>query len=59
MVGRSTAHLQTQAELLCFLDDAVVGWNAHLTPPIGGDKRSERRLGGSGATVEQAKFIAA
>jgi hypothetical protein len=30
--------------LLCFLDDAVVGRNAHPTPFISGGKRYERRL---------------
>jgi hypothetical protein len=61
---------QTQAALLTFLDDAVAGWNAHPTPFIWGGKRYERRvrarerrrqrrLGGSGATAEFAKLIAA
>ena len=61
---------QTQAELLSFLDDAVIGWNAHPTPFVWGGKRYERRvrarerrhqcrLGGSGATAELAKLIAA
>ena len=61
---------QSQAELLSFLDDAVVGWNAHPTPFVWGgkryerrvrarDRRHQRRLGGSGATAELAKLIAA
>jgi hypothetical protein len=61
---------QTQAELLTFLEEAVAGWNAHPTPFTWGGKRYERRqrarerrrqrrLGGSGAIVEQSQLIAA
>ena len=61
---------QTQDELLSFLNDAVVGWNAHPTPFVWGGKRyerrlrarerrRERRLGGSCATAEFATLIAA
>lgn len=60
----------TQAALLSFLDDAVAGGNAHPTPFMWGgtryerrvrarERRHQRRLGGSGATAEQAKLIAA
>ncbi len=70
--GRALAgtYPQTQADLLSFLDEAVAGWNAHPTPFVWGGKRYERRvrarerrrqrrLGGSGATVEQSQLIAA
>ncbi len=70
--GRALAgtYPQTQAELLAFLNDAVVGWNAHPTPFVWGGKRydrrqrarerrRQRRLGGSGAIVAQSQLIAA
>jgi hypothetical protein len=61
---------QTQDDLLSFLNDAVVGWNAQPTPFIWGGKRydrrqrarerrRQRRLGGSGAIAEQSQLIAA
>jgi DDE superfamily endonuclease len=61
---------QTQDALLSFLDEAVAGWNAHPTPFVWGgmryerrvrarERRRQRRLGGSGATVEQSQLIAA
>ncbi len=61
---------QTQEELLFFLDEAVAGWNAHPTPFVWGGKRyarrqrarerrRQRRLGGSGATIEPSQLIAA
>ena len=65
----SGTYPQTQDDLLAFLNDAVVGWNAYPTPFVWGGKRYERRqrarercrqrLGGSGATVEVANLIAA
>ena len=61
---------QTQAELLTFLEEAVAGWKAHPTPftwggkryerrPRARERRRQRRLGGSGAIVEQSQLIAA
>lgn len=59
-------HPQTQAELITWLDDAVIGWNATPTPFIWHGKRYERRqrtrqrrLGGSPATQADAQLYAA
>jgi hypothetical protein len=59
-------HPKTAKELITWLEDAVVGWNATPTPFIWDGKRRERRirakqrrLGGSAATILQPRLIAA
>jgi len=59
-------HPQTQAELITWLEDTVVGWNAEPTPFVWHGKRHERRqrarqrqLGGSAATQAHPQLIAA
>ncbi len=68
VVGRALAgqHPQSAAELIGWLDDAVVGWNAHPTPFVWDGKRRERRgrarqrrLGGSAARLAQPQAITA
>ena len=66
--GRALAgqHPTSQDELITWLEDAVVGWNAAPTPFVWGGKRQERRqrararrLGGSAAFAAQSQLIAA
>jgi len=59
-------HPQTVAELISWLEETVVGWNAAPTPFVWDGKRRERRLrakqrhlGGSAATLLQHQSIAA
>jgi DDE superfamily endonuclease len=59
-------HPQTAAEIITWLEDTVVGWNAAPTPFIWDGKRQERRLrakqrqlGGSASTLAQHQLIAA
>jgi hypothetical protein len=68
LVGRALAgqHPQCAAELIGWLEDTVVGWNAAPTPFVWGGKRQQRRararqrrLGGSGATLTDPQLIAA
>jgi hypothetical protein len=68
IVGRALAgqHPQSQAELITWLEEAVVGWNAAPTPFVWDGKRRERRrrarqrrLGGSAATLQDYQLIAA
>lgn len=68
IVGRALAgqHPQSQADLITWLEEAVAGWNAAPTPFVWDGKRRERRvrarqrrLGGSGAVVDQPQPIAA
>lgn len=68
VVGRALAgqHPHSAAELIEWLEDAVVGWNAHPTPFLWDGKRRERRvrayqrrLGGSAARLLQPHPIAA
>jgi len=72
--GRALAgqHPTSQEELVAWLEDAVVGWNAAPTPFVWGGKRQERRadarsaavarlrrLGGSGAVEAEPQSNAA
>jgi DDE superfamily endonuclease len=68
VVGRALAgqHPQTVEDLICWLDDAVAGWNAQPTPFVWDGKRRERRvrarqrrLGGSAAVLTEPQVIAA
>jgi hypothetical protein len=68
IVGRALAgqHPQSPAEVIAWLEETVVGWNAAPTPFVWDGKRRERRvrarqrrLGGSGAVVAQTQSIAA
>jgi hypothetical protein len=68
IVGRALAgqHPQSQTELIPWLEEAVVGWNAAPTPFVWDGKRRERRrrarqrrLGGSAAIVADYQRIAA
>ena len=59
-------HPQSQDDLITWLDDSVVGWNAHPTPFVWHGKRYERRqrarqrrLGGSPSTLAYAQVPAA
>ena len=59
-------HPQSQDDLIAWLDDTVVGWNANPTPFVWHGKRFERRqrarqrrLGGSPASQAQSQPIAA
>jgi DDE superfamily endonuclease len=67
IVGRALAghHPATAGELMEWLADTVAGWNAAPTPFVWGGKRYERRqrarqrrLGGSGAALEEAQSFA-
>ena len=55
-------HPQSQDELITWLEDTAVGWNAHPTPFVWGGKRQQRRWrarqrrhaqGGSGAVTHR------
>jgi hypothetical protein len=68
IVGRALAgqHPQSPEEVIAWLEETVVGWNAAPTPFVWDGKRRERRvrarqrrLGGSGAVVAQPQSIAA
>jgi hypothetical protein len=68
IVGRALAgqHPHSAEELIAWLEDAVVGWNAAPTPFIWDGKRRERRgrarqrrLGGSAAVLAEPQAIAA
>ena len=68
VVGRALAgqHAHRAEELIPWLEDAVVGWNAAPTPFIWDGKRRERRgrarqrrLGGSAAVLAEPQAIAA
>ncbi len=68
LVSRALAgqHPHTQAELMQWLEETVVGWNAAPTPFVWDGKRRERRvrarqrrLGGSGAALPEHQPIAA
>src|SRR4051812_34694097 len=68
LVGRALAgqHPQSQAELIGWLDDTVVGWNQHPTPFVWAGKRQarrqrarQRRLGGSAAALPDRQLLAA
>jgi hypothetical protein len=68
LVHRALAgqHPETAAEVMAWLEDTVVGWNASPTPFTWGGKRQERRrrarqrqLGGSGAVRSDSHPIAA
>jgi hypothetical protein len=57
--GRALAgqHPQSQEELLAWLDDAVVGWNAAPTCFAWGGKRQERRADARSAAVARARRL--
>ena len=68
LVGRALAgqHPQSQAELITWLANTVVGWNQHPTPFVWAGKRQarrqrarQRRLGGSGAALPDRQLLAA
>ncbi len=68
MCGRALAgqHPQSQEDLITWLDDAVVGWNAAPTCFEWGGKRQERRqrararrIGGSAAVEAESQSNAA
>jgi hypothetical protein len=68
LVGRALAgqHPQSAEEVITWLDDTVVGWNAAPTSFVWGGPRQQRRwrarqrrLGGSGATLADPHLIAA
>jgi len=59
-------HPQQAQELIDWLEQTVVGWNADPTPFVRGGKRQQwrerarlRRLGGSGAAILKGCSIAA
>ena len=67
LVARALAgqHPHTSEELIGWLEDTVVGWNAQPTPFVWDGKRRERRvrarqrrLGGSAASLAHAQPIA-
>jgi DDE superfamily endonuclease len=68
LVGRALAgqHPQSQAELMQWLEETVLGWNAAPTPFVWDGKRRERRvrarqrrLGGSAAALPEHQPFAA
>jgi hypothetical protein len=68
LVGRALAgqHPHSQEELIQWVEETVVGWNAAPTPFVWEGKRHERRmrarqrrLGGSGAALTNHQLIAA
>jgi DDE superfamily endonuclease len=68
LVRRALAgqHPQSQQEIITWLAETVVGWNADPTPFVWDGKRRERRvrarqrrLGGSGAALPESHAIAA
>ena len=68
LVPRALAgqHPQSQAELIGWLDDTVVGWNQAPTPFTWAGKRQarrqrarQRRLGGSGAALPDPQLFVA
>ena len=64
--ARAGQHPQSQQEIITWLAETVVGWNADPTPFVWDGKRRERRvrarqrrLGGSGAALSDHQIIAA